>query len=932
MFLFSLDLSAKVPTVLCTPEELCEDIKAKVEELSDLDITEKAFVERLKAVALDKSIRLFQNYQLNGETFFLIEKKSIVQNVNFIAAQELDSDQLVRVSQLQEGVFYSELEIENAKIKIQDYLIERGYQGINVEISESGEQTGYVTIDVNVQFESKIILEEIKIIGEVNDITNEFLRNLKKGKSKVYSRVQTKLEVDRIVGELKKLGYLNASIDFNENDIGKNKRSLILDVSLGERTQFAFFGNTHYASEELLLIIKKSLQDGTISLKASDIAKMLEKSYLDIGLYNTSVSFYEKTGASIGSSEVKTMFFSIKEGAKIRLKNLSFKGNLLLDIETLRSLFYDNASTLASRDFVDEKYLNTFSTILKDYYLQRGFVFIDISRPRIIFNKLNNSADVSYSIKERQQSIISSINLKGIPEDQKAKVLAELKNQVNSPLNVVELENDLARALSVLRDTGYFYAEIKNLDEDNVVSYDMNFTRSQINLEFNLGKLTKFENLVLSGNRITKDIVLTREVDLVKGDPITPQRLKSIQDRINGLGLFARVQVIPIVTNKLSNEDYNKTNVIVQVQEKKFGRGEIAPGFRTDIGAKLSLLLTKSNLFGLNDSGTLKLQVNRRFTLSQFDQRRAQSNKHLIEGLGRLSYNFPYLFGLADFNGNFSVQRKRFYSFDADIFRVSPQLAKQFNRYFAATLKYQYESIRQFDATQEKDSATFQIGSLTPGLTLDLRDNTVSPRSGAYFNLSWEFANHYFGSQRDQDIEINFSKVISRNKFYIPLSEKSFVLALNVSMGMQENYATRKTVTSGGVEQAVGYIPSIKVFRLDGFDVVRGFSDTEINRLPNGQDITTQRIEGKAFFANLKVEPRYYVSDTFIMGPFFDAGRLFIDTFRPMDLRTSAGLTFKFLTPVGTLDFDYGIKLKRKDLDATGKEAFGRFHLSIGYF
>ena len=920
------------PTILCTPKELCSDVEVKLEELKESEMTDSAFEERVQAIALDKSIRLFQIYNKGNQQYYLIEKKSIVQNINILANEELDIDQILRISQLQEGVFYSETEVEASKVKIKDYLLERGYQDITVKINEKGQESGYVTLNVNIAYGGKVILEEVEIIGEKNSITKELLRGLKKEKNEVYSRVQTKLEVDRIVSELKKMGYLGAKIDFTEVELSEKRKSLKLHVFLGTRTQFAFSGNKHISSEELLIDIKKALLDGASSLQTKDISKVIEKSYLKLGLYDTKVSYYERTGKSFDHGQVKTMFFNINEGRKLRLRSLSFKGNLLLDISTLRDLFYDNASTLASRDFIDESYLNNFSDILKDYYLQRGFVFIDVSRPRIIFNKEQGSADVAYSIKERQQSILSAIRLEGIPEEQKPKVLAKLKNQVNSPLNVVELENDLARALNVLRDLGYFYAEIKNLDEDNVVTYDMNFTRSQINLEFNLGKVTRFENLVLSGNRITKDVVLTREVALEKGDEITPQKLKLIQDKINALGLFARVQVIPIVTNKLSNEPFNKTNIIIQVQEKKFGRGEIAPGYRTDIGAKLSLLLTKSNLFGLNDSGSLKFQVNRRFDLSQFDARRSQSNKHLIEGLARISYNFPYLLNTADFSGNFSVQRRRFYSFDADIFRFSPQLTKQFNRYFGATLKYQYEKIRQFDATQDKDKATFEIGSLTPGITLDFRDNPVSPRSGAYFGLSWEFANPYFGSQKDQDIEINFSKIISRNRFYIPLFNKKFVLAFSASMGMQENYATNEIVDANGDRRSVGYIPSIKVFRLDGFDLVRGYSDSEINRLPGGQDITEKRIEGKAYFANFKFEPRYYASETFVIGPFFDAGRLFINHFKPFDLRTSAGLTLKFLTPVGTLDFDYGIKLKRRDLDSTGTESFGRFHLSIGYF
>jgi len=930
--LITFAVSAKVPEIICTPKELCADINIKVEELIESDISEEAFLDRVHSIALDNSIRLFQIYTIANEKYYLIEKKSIIQNINIIANEELDIDKILRISQLQEGVFYSEVEVDAAKGKIKEWLEERGYQDILIDIAEKGHARGYVTLDISVKYQGKVTLEKVIVTGQENDITVELMRGLRKGKGKVYSRVQTKLEVDRIVSELKKMGYLNASIEFNEEKLSEEKRNLYLKIFLGVRTQFSFSGNVYLTSEELLIDIKKSLLDGASVLRVEDIAKVIKKSYLALGLYNTKVKFYERVGESVDHSEVKTMFFDISEGKKIRLKSLSFKGNLLLDISTLRNIFYDNANTLASRDFLDENYLDNFSNILKDYYLQRGFVFIDISRPRIIFNKDRSFADVSYTIKERQQSLLAAINLEGIPANQKARVLSELKNQVNRPLNVVELENDLARALNVLRDLGYFYAEIKNLDEDNVVTYDMNFTRSQINLKFNLGKITRFENLVLSGNRITKDIVLTREVKLVKGDTITPQRLKIIQDKINSLGLFARVQVIPIVTNKLSNEEYNKTNVIIQVQEKKFGRGEIAPGYRTDIGAKLSMLLTKSNLFGLNDSGSLKFQVNRRFDLSQFDERRSQSNKHLIEGLSTVSYNFPYLMNFVDFNGNFSVQRRRFYSFDADIFRVSPQFTKQINKYLGATLKYQYESIRQFDATQDKDKATFQIGSLTPGITLDLRDSPVSPRSGAYFGLSWEFANPYFGSQRDEDIEINFSKVISRNRFYIPIVDKTFVLALSMSMGMQENYATGTTLNSSGEEQSVGYIPSIKVFRLDGFDVVRGYSDSEINRLDNGEDITVKRIEGKAFFANFKFEPRYYASDSFVVGPFLDAGRLFIDSFKPLDLRTSVGLTLKFLTPVGTLDFDYGVKLKRRDLDSTGRESFGRFHLSIGYF
>jgi outer membrane protein insertion porin family len=67
-------------------------------------------------------------------------------------------------------------------------------------------------------------------------------------------------------------------------------------------------------------------------------------------------------------------------------------------------------------------------------------------------------------------------------------------------------------------------------------------------------------------------------------------------------------------------------------------------------------------------------------------------------------------------------------------------------------------------------------------------------------------------------------------------------------------------------------------------------------------------------------------------GVFYDAGRVFVNSMDLSDLRDSVGVTFKIVTPVGTLDFDYGIKLLRKK-DANGNlEDPGRFHVSIGFF
>jgi outer membrane protein insertion porin family len=167
-----------------------------------------------------------------------------------------------------------------------------------------------------------------------------------------------------------------------------------------------------------------------------------------------------------------------------------------------------------------------------------------------------------------------------------------------------------------------------------------------------------------------------------------------------------------------------------------------------------------------------------------------------------------------------------------------------------------------------------------------------------------------------------------------------WVYACSLSFGYQKNLATdilidgygMPIIDSDGAYKLKGFIPSIKVFSLSGIDNVRGFTPNEINKLDTGQNIGEVIVKDKAFFSNLKFEPRYYFNEQFAFSFFLDGGRLYVGEFNPVTMRFGAGIGLKLLTPVGSLDFDYGVKLKRKTFSSSQREEFGRFHLSIGFF
>ncbi|MGK0367709.1 MAG: outer membrane protein insertion porin family, partial [Thermoproteota archaeon] len=181
-------------------------------------------------------------------------------------------------------------------------------------------------------------------------------------------------------------------------------------------------------------------------------------------------------------------------------------------------------------------------------------------------------------------------------------------------------------------------------------------------------------------------------------------------------------------------------------------------------------------------------------------------------------------------------------------------------------------------------------------------------------SLSYEHSAPGLGS----DDEIEYYKFISRNYFYIPFNKGA--VAFYYSLGVQKNNSNTNS------------IPDIKVFRLSGNDVVRGFDFDEMNTLKNGKSMADVTVEDTAYLSNFKIEPRFFINDTMALGIFYDAGRIFVNDFKPLDLRSSVGISFKYLTPVGSLDFDYGFKVLRKRKSNGILESPGRLHISIGFF
>ncbi len=923
--------------VNCTASDRCTERKARFSNLAGDYRSLVHLKDTLRVMASDGGYRFFAYdiYQRESDYSLHIdfELKPLIKEVSIgFTDRNLEADPLQLVT-VKEGDAFEIQKLEESISGMKQKLEAFGYPDHKIEYSFT-EKGAEVYINTVVTLGLPRIFKNI-----TSDARSAFVKPYLERKfihlyNKPFDFNRFKVHLDEAQKELFTYGYYLIHLEFTP--VIKNHRvTLAINVRNEQLFAFDFQGAIQTNRSGLYALVTDLFRKYKRPITESVIKQSLEEYYRKLAHLTTEFAFSQQKYQNSYGEQVTLYRIIVKEGEKTQLKQLTFSGSSFFSPEKLRKFYDEDAFELASVGYYDEEYYDYFAGDIKSKYIQQGFVQVRIQGPLKTFSVDKKTASIDYSITEGPRAYVRSIELEGLLPQYEPLVLKELHNKMNEPFNPMVLVEDFQKIATTLQENGFYYAEVENINSDNVVKYNRSGTEVDIKIVLNTGPLLRLNRVILLGNNKTRKKVIMKKVPLEEGDLITPAKTRDIESALSATGLFNTVEVVPLRHNSKKAE----TDLIIRVTEREYGLVEIAPGFRSDIGIKLTGTVSYLNIGGRNIGVTLRSQVNQRLSYQAFDPRRRKERKSFLEYNNTVTLNMGDIANsLVDYSAGLTFQKKRFYSFDADIQRFNNTFSRDLTKKLSASVRHQYEIISQYDATDDINNDSYQIGGVTPSLTYDLRNSQVNPVKGAFFNLSCEFANPYFGSQQKSDLTVNYYKLISRNRFYIPLS-KYGTIAISMVGGLQENLAKGLVRDSNGnpevidgQKQTQGIIPTFKLFRLTGMDIVRGFSDEEINKLNDRRDISQARVQDKAYLANFKLEPRFFVNDSLMAGVFLDAGRVFVDSMDLGELRSSTGVTFKILTPVGTLDFDYGIKLLRKKNANGTLEDPGRFHVSIGFF
>lgn len=608
----------------------------------------------------------------------------------------------------------------------------------------------------------------------------------------------------------------------------------------------------------------------------------LKRQYLSRGLYGVQIT---TTVTPIERNRVK-INFSVDEGDVSRIKQIKFIGNKVFsDSDLLNEIKLTTPGWFTwytkADQYSKQKLAGDIET-LKSFYLNRGYIEMQVESTQVSITPDKKDIYITINISEGEKYTVSDVKLEGSLFGREAELQSLLQLKKGDVYSGVKLADSVKKISERLGNYGYAFANVNANPELNRTKKEAAFT-----IFIDPGKRVYVRRVNITGNSITRDEVIRRELREYEDSWYDGQKIKLSKERVDRLGYFGDVNIeTPEVPGTTDQVDIN-----MSVTEKPTGNISLGAGFSTAEKLTLSGSIQQANAFGSGNTIGLDVntsKINRTIVISQ-------TNPYFTDdGVSRtydlyVRTNRP---ALVD-TGNYAIKSQ-----GGDI-KFGVPFTELDTVFFGVGVENTHV---ETDITSPSTFLTYvnDFGNwttsfpLTVGWQRDSRDSPLIPSTGRYQRANLEVS--AFG-------DLQYYRTVYQHQYYVPVT-RSTTLALNGEFDYGRSLGSKP-------------YPVFKNFYAGGIGSVRGYNTSSIG--PH-DPTTNDPIGGAArVIANAELQlPFSAGADRSLRWfTFFDAGNVYgaDQAVRPLKLRTSVGFGISWVSPLGPLKFSYGRPLKQQPYD-----------------
>lgn len=733
--------------------------------------------------------------------------------------------------------------------------------------------------------DNEIIVQKIQIQGNQTVDEQVILNNIRTKVGRIFS----KADGDEDIKHLYDLGYFsNIALDIEPVPGGVSITFLVQEKPV--LTEILFEGNKKIKLKPLKKLVES--KSGSLINEAQIVADVAAiKDYYESKGYEAAVVDYDLTIDEINRSAI--VRFKIKEDSRFKIKEIKLIGNQSIKSKKIKKVMKTKEKAFFRKGiFRSEQFDDDLNRILA-YYRSKGFIDIEIQEHSISYPEAGLIA-IEIKLQEGSQYEVGQIMISGnetFPTDDILKRVPLKGGEIFTP-------QDFKKSRSAIQD---YYMEKGYIDVVVKTSTVLDEETGRLNLNFAIIEkhISYVDQIRITGNTKTKDIVIRRELNIYPGEVFDGVRVRRSQERLLNTGFFKNVQM----DIEPSAEDDLK-NLIVSVDENKTGELGFGVGFSSI-----------DNLIGFVEISQKNFDIFNWPTFTGDGQKlRFKSTFGAERQDFVLSFTEPWFLG-QQLSLGFDLYRResRFLSdvYDETRTGFDTRLGKRLGEFTRGDLVYRLEESEITDVADDASDAIkaeegqTTVSSLEFSVTRDTRDNLFLPTRGMKNQVSVEYAGGFLGFDRD------FWKLHSRNSIYFPLPYKT-ILRFTGQVGVVDTHGDSEEVSI------------FERFFLGGANTIRGFDFRDVGP----KDELGEPIGGRSMIAG-SAEYSFPIV-TKVRGAFFyDVGNVYTDfgQFDLNDLRQGVGVGVRLELPIGPVRLDWGYPIDRDEFT----EEKGRFDFNIGY-
>ena len=684
----------------------------------------------------------------------------------------------------------------------------------------------------------------------------------------------SKQKLDRLIKNLYKTNFFS--------DINLTFENQILKLNVKENPIIDNFQITGIKKQSLVEFIKGKIQLAEMKSFDQEILsadlRLIQNILKTSGYYFSKITSSKNLDKELNSVDLK---IDIQLGEKAKIKKVVFLGDKVFKDKRLKEVITSEEHKfwkfVSSNVYINEELINLDKRLLSNYYKDNGYFNVQVENSFVEFDK-NSNFNLIFKITSGKKYFFNNFKL-NIPSNYDLdtfksieKKFTKLKGKVYSLSKVNILLKDIDK-IALTKQYEFINASIVEKINQDKIDFEINISESE---------KIYVEKINVSGNYSTLEEVIRNNLIVDEGDPLNEILFNRSINNLKSLGIFKKVDT------DIRNGSEDTLKIIdIGIEERPSGEISLQAGFGTS-GEILGGGIKEKNFLGQG----INLDANLELT--------PESVK------GRFIYAKPY------FRGSENTLFTSVKSSTTDLLTDSGyktselgfSLGTKFEQFQNIFLSPEIDILVEDLETSDKASDTLkkQKGSYTDlyfnyTINQDLRDKRYRSESGYQTFFSQELPIVSDNSEFSNAFEISKYKKLSTK--FDTIGKISFYAKTITGLSDDVRISKRLNVPSSklrGFEKG-------KVGPVDNKDFVGGNHVTALNlsaTLPN-------IVEGL---------------DNLDVGVFLDAANVWgVDYDSSLDdkntIRSSVGVAFNLLTPIGPLSFSFANALSKASSDVT---------------